>query len=132
MNYKTKDMKKLCAIMVLIVFAAGCQFQKPDYVTTISPNELSRIMQSEDVFLVDVHTPRQRHIKGTDLFIPYNEVAKYEDKLPKDKNTAIYLYCEGGPMGNAAARSLHELGYRNLFNLEGGARAWKKAGLAFE
>ncbi|MGR8941732.1 MAG: rhodanese-like domain-containing protein [Gammaproteobacteria bacterium] len=125
-------MKKLCAIMVLIVFAAGCQFQKPDYVTTISPNELSRIMQSEDVFLVDVHTPRQRHIKGTDLFIPYNEVAKYEDKLPKDKNTAIYLYCEGGPMGNAAARSLHELGYRNLFNLEGGARAWKKAGLAFE
>lgn len=125
-------MTKLCAIAAMIVFVAGCQFQKPDYVTMISPNELSRIMQTEDIFLVDVHTPQQRHIKGTDLFIPYNDVAKYEDKLPRDKNAAIYLYCEGGPMGNAAARSLYELGYRNLFNLEGGARAWKKAGLAFE
>ena len=89
-------------------------------------------MQNEDVFLVDVHTPQQRHIKGTDLFIPYNEIEKYQDKLPKDKNTAIYLYCEGGPMGNAAAKSLYELGYHNLTNLDGGSRAWGKAGFKFE
>ena len=30
-------------------------------------------------------------------------------------------------MGNAAAKTLHELGYRNLTNLEGGAMAWKNA-----
>jgi rhodanese-related sulfurtransferase len=35
-------------------------------------------------------------------------------------------------MGNAAARSLYELGYHNLTNLEGGAKAWRKAGLDFE
>lgn len=98
----------------------------------ISAPDLNRIMQNEDIFLVDVHTPEQRHIIGTDLFIPYNEIAKYQDKLPKNKNTAIYLYCEGGPMGNAAAKSLYELGYRNLFNLEGGAAAWRKAGLPLE
>jgi rhodanese-related sulfurtransferase len=44
----------------------------------------------------------------------------------------IYLYCEGGPMGNAAARSLHNLGYPNLINLEGGAKAWRTAGFGFE
>lgn len=98
----------------------------------ITAPELNRIMQNEDVFLVDVHTPEQQHIKGTDLFIPFNEIEKYQDKLPNDKNTAIYLYCEGGPMGNAAARSLHELGYLNLINLEGGTKAWRKAGLDFE
>jgi len=98
----------------------------------ITATELNRIMQNEDILLVDVHTPEQQHIKGTDLFIPYNEIDKYKDKLPKDKNTAIYLYCAGGPMGNAAARSLHEIGYPNLFNLEGGAKAWQKAGLGFE
>jgi rhodanese-related sulfurtransferase len=107
-------------------------FQKPDYVTLISATELNQLMQKQDIFLVDVHIPQQRHIKGTDLFIPFNEIKQYSDKLPKDKNTAIYLYCEGGPMGNAAARSLYELGYRNLTNLEGGTEAWKKAGLAFE
>jgi rhodanese-related sulfurtransferase len=107
-------------------------FQKPDYVTLISATELNQLMQKQDIFLVDVHIPQQRHIKGTDLFIPFNEVKEHTDKLPKDKSTPIYLYCEGGPMGNAAARSLYEFGYRNLTNLEGGTEAWKKAGLAFE
>jgi rhodanese-related sulfurtransferase len=132
MNDTTKFSKKILALIAVIALAAGCQFQKPDYLRTISPAELKQVMQDEDIFLVDVHIPEQRHIKGTDLFIPYNDIAKHRDKLPEDKNTAIYLYCEGGPMGNAAARSLYELGYRNLFNLEGGAKAWKKEGLAFE
>ena len=106
--------------------------QKPDNLKAITATELNQIMQNEDIFLVDVHTPEQVHIKGTDLFIPYNEIEKYKDKFPKDKSTAIYLYCEAGPMGNAAARSLYELGYRNLFNLEGGTKAWRKAGFDFE
>ncbi|NOT10515.1 MAG: rhodanese-like domain-containing protein [Methylococcaceae bacterium] len=125
-------MKKVFSIIVLLIFVTGCMFQKPDYVKMISAAELNRIMQKEDIFLVDVHVPKQRHIKGTDHFIPFNEIDKYKDALPKDKNTAIYLYCERGPMGNAAARSLYELGYRNLSNLEGGTDAWKKAGLDFE
>ncbi|MGR9115817.1 MAG: rhodanese-like domain-containing protein [Gammaproteobacteria bacterium] len=98
----------------------------------ITATELNRLMQYEDIFLVDVHTPEQRHIKGTDLFIPYNEIEQNKDKFPEDKNTPIYLYCEGGPMGNAASRSLYELGYRNLTNLEGGARAWRNNGFEFE
>jgi rhodanese-related sulfurtransferase len=132
MSSKTIVKKKLFLLIIFIFIVTGCMFQKPDYVKAITATELSRIMQNEDIFLVDVHTPEQRHIKGTDLFIPYNEIDKYKDKLPKNKNIAIYLYCEGGPMGNAAARSLYELGYRNLFNLEGGANAWRKTGLDFE
>ena len=125
-------MKKSFSIIAFVFIVAGCAFQKPDYLKVITATELNGIMQKEDIFLVDVHTPEQRHIKGTDLFIPYNEIEKYKDKFPKDKNTAIYLYCEGGPMGNAAARSLYELGYRNLTNLEGGTRAWKMKGFDFE
>lgn len=124
--------KTIFLLIAFILILTGCGFQKPDYLKMITATELNRSMQNEDIFLVDVHTPEQQHIKGTDLFIPYNEIEKYKDKLPKDKNTAIYLYCEGGPMGNAAARSLHELGYPNLLNLEGGAKAWRKAGFGFE
>jgi rhodanese-related sulfurtransferase len=89
-------------------------------------------MNNGDIFLVDVHTPEQRHIKGTDLFVPYDEIEKYPTKFPKAKTTPIYLYCEGGPMGNAAARSLYSLGYRNLINLDGGAAAWRRAGFDLE
>ena len=60
------------------------------------------------------------------------EMAKFKDKLPENKTAIIYLYCAGGPMGNAAARSLYALGYQNLVNLEGGADAWRKAGLPLQ
>ena len=119
-------------LIAFIFIVTGCVFQKPDYLKMITATELNRIMQNEDIFLVDVHTPEQQHIKGTDFFIPYNEIEQYKDKFPKDKNTAIYLYCERGPMGNAAARSLYELGYSNLINLEGGTKAWRKAGFDLE
>lgn len=124
--------KNFLFLLFFLLLAAGCREQKPDYLTMITPAELNRIMQSEDIFLVDVHTPEQRHIRGTDLFIPYDEIGKRLDKLPRDKNAAIYLYCRSGGMGNEAAKALHELGYRNLTNLEGGTEAWKKAGLGFE
>jgi len=132
MIIKKRLIHKLAVIVTFIFILTGCMFQKPDYLKVITSTELNRIMQNEDVFLVDVHTPRQQHIRGTDLFIPYNEVEKYKDKLPEDKNIAIYLYCEGGPMGNSAAKSLYALGYRNLTNLDGGANAWRKAGFKFE
>ena len=132
MSSKTIVKKKRFLLIAFIFIVTGCMFQKPDYLKVITATELNRIMQNEDIFLVDVHTPQQQHIKGTDLFIPYNEIEKYKDKLPKDKNTAIYLYCEGGPMGNAAAKSLYELGYRNLINLKGRTNAWRKAGFDFE
>ncbi len=132
MIIKTKLIHKLAVITTFVFIVTGCMFQKPDYLEVITATELNQLMQNENIFLVDVHTPKQQHIKGTDLFIPYNEIEKYKDKLPENKNTAIYLYCEGGPMGNAAARTFYELGYHNLTNLEGGAHAWKKAGFAFE
>jgi len=123
---------KITLIVAFIITVSACGFLQPDYLKVITSSDLNKVMQSEDVFLVDVHTPKQQHIKGTDLFVPYNEIERYKDKFPQDKNTAIYLYCEGGPMGNAAARSLHELGYNNLINLQGGARAWRKTGFKFE
>lgn len=129
---KTIIDKKLFLLITSIFILTGFMFQKPDYLKMITATELNQVMQKEDIVLIDVHTPEQQHIKGTDLVIPYNEIEKYQDKLPKDKNTAIYLYCQGGPMGEAAAKSLYELGYRNLYNLEGGAKAWRKAGLDFE
>ncbi|HSN93972.1 MAG TPA: rhodanese-like domain-containing protein [Anaerolineaceae bacterium] len=132
MGSKTIIVKKLLLLIASIFILTGFMFQKPDYLKMITATELNQVMQKEDIVLIDVHTPEQQHIKGTDLVIPYNEIEKYQDKLPKDKNTAIYLYCQGGPMGEAAAKSLYELGYRNLYNLEGGAKAWRKAGLDFK
>lgn len=89
MNSKT--IKKLFLFMALIFIVTGCNFQQPDQLKMISATELNQIMKNEDIFLVDVHTPEQPHIKGTDIFIPYDDIEQYQDKFPKDKNTAIYI-----------------------------------------
>ncbi len=130
LNIRSVYPRALLALLILMI--SGCPSRPPDYLHMISPSELNQLMQREDIFLVDVHTPKQRPIKGTDLLIPYNKIEEHIDQLPRDKSAAIYLYCAGGPMGNAAAKTLHKLGYSNLSNLEGGAHAWGEAGYAFE
>lgn len=123
---------KLRFVIIPLLFSSSCMFLEPDYLKMINASDLNNILKREDIFLLDVHIPEQQHIKGTDAVIPFNDIEQQRSKLPSDKNTAIYIYCEGGPMGNAASRTLHELGYNNLFNLEGGTHAWRKAGFEFE
>jgi rhodanese-related sulfurtransferase len=123
---------RLPLVLAALFTLSGCGGQAPDYVTMIAPAALNQTLQSQDIFLVDVHTPEQKHIKGTDAFVPYDQVAKYQDRFPKDKATPIYLYCESGRMAFTAAETLYALGYRNLLNLEGGEKAWRHSGLPLE
>ncbi len=95
----------------------------------ITPQELHAMLaRGEDIFLMDVHIPEQTHIAGTDAFIPYNQIKRYADRLPKDKSTKIVVYCRTGPMSFPAIKALYELGYTNVYYLEGGLMAWKRAG----
>ncbi len=120
-------MKSLLYVITIIPFVISCQFLKPGYLKEITPHELSQRLAEQDIFLVDVHIPEQVHIKGTDLFVPYNNIRNNLHRFPADKTTPIFLYCESGPMGNAAARVLYKNGYKNLYNLKGGTHAWQKA-----
>ena len=121
-------MKNFLLVLLASMLITACLFAKPDELTMLTPHELHQIMQKQDVFLVDVHVPEQRHIKGTDLFVPFHKIKENIDKFPKDKRTPIYLYCQGGPMGNAAAKTLFESGYKKIYNLQGGKDAWLVAG----
>lgn len=56
---------------------------------------------------------------------------KIED-LVADRDREIIVYCAGGTRSALGARSLAELGYRNVASMAGGFRAWKNAGLPFE
>lgn len=91
----------------------------------ITASELKAALEKDDFFLLDVHIPEQKHIDGTDAFIPYNEIEKYIDKLPKHKDTKIVVYCRTGSMSSEASRTLLRLGYNNVYNLVGGIKVWK-------
>lgn len=77
------------------------------------------------LFILDVHTPEQTHIKGTDAFIPFDQIDKNLDKLPTDKNTPILVYCRSGGMSPFAIKDLQKAGYNNLYELEGGIDSYR-------
>ncbi len=94
--------------------------------------EMQAMMESEDVLLVNVHVPFAGNIPGTDLSIPYNQIAQNADLLPADKDARILVYCRSGAMSAEAARALVNMGYANVWNLSGGMNAWQGAGMPLE
>ncbi len=94
----------------------------------VAPAELQSMLDSKDFPLVNVHIPYEGEIEGTDLFIPYDQVAERLEELPQERDAKIVLYCRSGGMSATAAEVLVGLGYTNVWNLDGGMIAWEQAG----
>lgn len=121
---------RILFLVVLAVLIIGCtSANKEKTITDVDVQEFAKLAARNDVFVLDVHTPEQEHIKGTDAFLPYNDLESHKDSLPADKNTPIALYCRSGSMSREASQALQEMGYARVYNLLGGSNAWKAAGL---
>jgi rhodanese-related sulfurtransferase len=127
------------ALMALMVFSlAACSGvnnglnsgsdSKGSY-QNMSVRELQSMFENKDFVFVNVHIPFEGDIPNTDLSIPYNEIEQNLEKLPADKDAKIVLYCRSGNMSSIAGETLVDLGYTNVWNLDGGFNAWEKAGL---
>src|SRR5215510_1000881 len=91
------------------------------------PAELKRRLDAgEPVVLVDVRDPDEYR----DGFIePASNISRgfLEFRIPTaapDPASPIVLYCQSGLRSMLAAKSLHDLGYTNVVNLQGGFQRW--------
>jgi rhodanese-related sulfurtransferase len=94
----------------------------------ILPEELRAMLEAKDFFFVNVHVPYEGEIPATDAFVPYDEVASRLSEFPQRPDAKIVVYCRSGSMSAVAARTLVQSGYTNVYNLDGGFRAWAAAG----
>ena len=100
--------------------------------TEISVSELQSMLKDKNFVLVNVHIPYEGDIPKTDISIPYDQIAKNLNHLPADKDTEIVLYCRSDRMSTIASETLVDLGYTNVYKLDGGMVAWENAGLDLE
>ena len=128
-------MNKIVYITLLSLFLAGWTYiykihRIPTEIkyTDIDSHQLKTMLTNKNFFFVNVHIPYEGEIEKTDAFIPYDQIDKNLDKLPKDKNAKIVLYCKSGRMSAIAAKRLTELGYTNVYNHILGMHDWQSKG----
>jgi len=129
MDAKTVTAIAIGIVLAFLLYNSYVLFPKERAFTSVPPSEFYKLMQEDDVFLIDVHVPEQKHLPGTDAWIPYDRIEEFKDVLPKNKETKILVYCRSGHMSKIAASKLAEMGYRNIYDLDGGIIAWEKTGL---
>lgn len=106
-------------------------------VEEMSPIVLKKMIDNEDDFILfDTREVAQRsegEIYADDIIEMTRGDLEFEimNKI-KNKEAVIVTYCRSGGRGLFAAEALKKLGYKNVYNLKGGLKAWAKAGLPFD
>lgn len=92
-------------------------------------------MQSENgVRLIDVREDHEwdaAHAAGAQHLGKGIIERDIEASVP-DKSTEVILYCGGGYRSALSADVLQQMGYRNVYSMAGGWKAWQDAGAPIE
>ena len=99
----------------------------------ISVGQLKEIVEKNSAYaLVDVREiPEYQSVRisGSNL-IPLSSFDQNINKV--DKNSSNYFLCGVGKRALKAAEYLESLGYKNLYVIDGGIKAWIEAGYPVE
>ena len=96
--------------------------------------ETTRLINSLNAVLVDLRETQE--FEGGRLpkavHIPLSQLATRSGELVKLKDRPVIAYCMTGNRSGLAAKALEKAGFRDIYQLRGGYRAWKDAGLPVE
>jgi len=117
-------------VIVLLILSACTNGQNTNY--QLNVNEFAdKLKQTTDAQLVDVRTPGE--FAGGHLLnaINYdwngNEFEAQTKKL--DKQKPVFVYCLSGGRSGSAASNLRNVGFKSVYEMNGGMMKWRAAGL---
>ena len=97
----------------------------------ISVKESVVLINRQPTILVDVRNANEFTLGRIDnsLNIPLDQLAENIDKLKKNRNKTILVYCQKGFRSSQAVKILNKLGINSAISIEGGLDAWQKDNL---
>ncbi len=119
----------------------GVQVQAPDAATLSAPvipliprgaYELLRTHVGDSTFhVLDVRTPEEfagGHVEGAKNIDFYAK--DFANRLRSlDKDASYVVYCHTGNRSGQATTLMHQLGFKHVYDVQGGIAAWQQAGL---
>lgn len=107
----------------------------PGYTTkvveVVDANTFKNTLASKPGTLLDVRTPgeyKKGFIEGARLLDIFSD--EFEAELNKlDRNATYYVYCASGGRSAECAEKMQGMGFKKVYDLDGGMGAWRNAGL---
>ncbi|MBL4852328.1 MAG: rhodanese-like domain-containing protein [Gammaproteobacteria bacterium] len=146
-------MRYIFFLISIVLIPAACTVDQSDTAssngsatTFTQPNEASEwrvqhvkapaaqrlITDQPNIIVLDVRTSKEYsagHISDSKNIDFYQE--DFADKLSQLDKSAVYLlHCKSGGRSSKALKVMEDLGFENVYHLDGGFDAWKEAGLA--
>ena len=91
---------------------------------------MSEALKDSSIQLVDVRTGQEfleGHLKNShNICVTDDDFAEKAATLDKDK--PVYVYCKKGGRSARAAEILKEMGFKKIYDLEGGIVLWEESG----
>jgi len=116
--------------LAVLLLLSGCISSETSW-DRVGTDAFEEAIARDDGFLLDVRTlaewEQDGHLANATL-IPHTELEARQDELPTEKDETILLYCRSGNRSQEAARTLQDLGFTNIIELETGINGWKDAG----
>lgn len=94
-------------------------------INSISPTEAKNMIETNKLIkLIDVREDWEHNIVKLEnsILIPLREFPSYIKKFSVDDS--FLIYCHHGTRSFLACAFMHQQGFQNVYNLEGGINAW--------
>ncbi len=127
-------------MLILVMFLSGAMLLWPFIQRQFSPMKeignlnATHLINHQDAVLLDVRETKE--FEGgklpNALHIPLTQLDARAEELAKLSGRPIIVYCARGQRSRMAGAGLAKLGFKEVYHLNGGLRAWKDAGLPLD
>ena len=123
-------MKKAIVLISSLLLLVGCSTSTTG-ATSMDVLEFSKKITESGVVILDVRTPgefAEGYIEGAQLI--NFQSGNFENEIASlDKDVTYAVYCRSGNRSGQAVKIMHDAGFHNVYNLEGGVIDWANQGM---
>jgi len=126
--------------LVLVMLVSGAMLAWPligsplSAVREIGAVQATQLINRKDALILDLREAKEYEAGRVPnaLQIPLSQLATRAQELRRFAARPLITYSERGKHGRSAAGALAKLGFKEIYTLRGGLRAWVDAGLPLE
>ena len=118
-------------LLSMAFLVSSCNEKTQSSIKTIEAKDFyDTIKTIENAQIIDVRTPEEFALEHIDkaINIDWLDDNFVSDAEKLDKSKPLLIYCKSGHRSKKASEKLQELGFTNIYELNGGFEKWKTSG----